>query len=192
MRGVRRIGRYIVNGLTVLSLVLCVATAWLALSSRYRPRGYELWKGERVLLAYYRGALSVSNWVEVAAYFDAYHDESRELERRYRARAWPLLDGSGDPKEDAEKLGQLNAEIHAEREALLSRQPRVWGRSLHGAFVSSGFSLLALPGLVVACRRRLVQRRQRALGKCLRCNYDLRATPDRCPECGTIPTKVKA
>jgi hypothetical protein len=39
-------------------------------------------------------------------------------------------------------------------------------------------------------RRRVAQRVERGL--CTRCGYNLRATPERCPECGMVPVKAKA
>lgn len=54
--------------------------------------------------------------------------------------------------------------------------------------VSLGYPLLlALPLPARWLARRLRARRVRGDGLCAACGYDLRATPDRCPECGAVP-----
>jgi hypothetical protein len=44
--------------------------------------------------------------------------------------------------------------------------------------------LAVLPAAWIANGRRYWQQRLRSRGRCIHCGYDLRATPDRCPECG--------
>jgi predicted RNA-binding Zn-ribbon protein involved in translation (DUF1610 family) len=46
------------------------------------------------------------------------------------------------------------------------------------------FNILPPLWLAQQIRRRQRQRRKRAAGLCDNCGYDLRATSDRCPECG--------
>ena len=56
------------------------------------------------------------------------------------------------------------------------------------------FVLLTLPGpclWLASYLRRRRDRRRRAAGRCPSCGYDLRATPERCPECGAPAAPVR-
>ena len=68
-----------------------------------------------------------------------------------------------------------------------------WTEQIHFWILS--YRLLALVTAILPSLwfvRRCLPARHKCAGHCPICNYDLRATPDRCPECGAIPDKVKA
>ena len=61
------------------------------------------------------------------------------------------------------------------------------GPTTKTAVVFPLWSVAALFGVIpaVAMVRKLQRRKHMAAGYCSQCGYDLRASPDRCPECGT-------
>ena len=75
---------------------------------------------------------------------------------------------------------------------------RVWtvinGSFPEGTTLQVPHWALAVPGMILPLlwwRRRHRTQRRRALGLCLTCGYDLRASSERCSECGTpIPADL--
>jgi len=61
---------------------------------------------------------------------------------------------------------------------------------LHTALLITAAVLPA--GWIVVGSLRLLELARRPVGLCPTCGYDLRATPDRCPECGAIPPTPSA
>lgn len=77
----------------------------------------------------------------------------------------------------------------SEMHQLNSLPPLTRSRTLVWISPWGGVLLGLIPTVVVRTRRawrRLSQRSRYAKGLCTRCGYDLRATPDRCPECGQV------
>lgn len=52
-----------------------------------------------------------------------------------------------------------------------------------------GWLWIVRPGMRITLR--ILRRRRERFNLCGRCGYDLRATPDRCPECGMMPTRAR-
>jgi hypothetical protein len=190
---VRRLVRYLLHILAVLSLLVCVATCalWLKDAHRARRIGRErhqliresaqvrrkwwFFRSSAGLLELYHGTQTVppnSTFDGESAWFNSKPSNS------------PVSPWLG---EDLSLFNRWGFGFRAGEEPK-NYQAKNW------KVVCPDWFAAGLTGSIF-CVRAYLWRRARKFhpsGHCPSCGYDLRATPDRCPECGTVPKKSAA
>ena len=193
--------RRLVNLAAALSLVLCVAMVGLWVRSYWRRD---------------QASLTVLRWVTVvradgtSKRFATYHSVIA-----VSGRGGVMLQYRWGPDDDWSMTGQRpqpqrltvyafssDRPIYPRADDFLpdrvSRQGQKYGFGFSYVFFASlhrvqvvfphlvlGVLSLILPAMTT--RRRVREWRLRRAGRCPACGYDLRATPERCPECGAVP-----
>jgi hypothetical protein len=197
--------RRLVNSLTIVSLLLLCGTVALWVRSESAQdrlffqtapsgRGFSNWQftAEHGRVAFYADVVRFPPTTDAAAAGDA------------------ALRGGYTGGVDARRVFRVDASRYADN-PVWSYEPRgFWnqGRPLAVHQVDRGLELwgvkgvalerwvldlpmgcvvalfLLLPGLRLV--RRAIRRRRARPGVCALCGYDLRATPQQCPECGTV------
>ncbi|HSH93422.1 MAG TPA: hypothetical protein VK968_04700 [Roseimicrobium sp.] len=184
--------RYLFNLATALSSVLCVATMALWLRS-YQRQGWVKWTGcgssrcYALVVGSYPGRLSVGiDWQAANATPLKQGDfigPPMSAETGYRS--W-----SGDPPRSTDTYDTYDMTL-PQRPDLYQFAGLAW--YAHHSY-TDGWNLLVphryvalfaavLPLRWIWLRHRAMRRKRRNM--CTVCGYDLRATPGRCPECGT-------
>jgi hypothetical protein len=170
VRRLRRIFRVLLTAATVLSAALCVlvAASWIRTCFVAEHWHFDLGaSGISYQIGLHEGGLvfDKSRWKSVARWGHAgwrhvavVRDQFPEDYWRY-FRAWGWFEF---------KLGDGG-----------------WDHYFAHILIPFWFMFLCTALLPAARLRAWVKRRRRrAAGQCPACGYDLRATPDRCPECG--------
>jgi hypothetical protein len=193
MAGMKRAGRIVLNGLTGLSLLLCLATVVLWVRSWRSADVLERWEARQMETKGGPSAEDTSQKVasyegKLTAEFIRWHVAGCIIDNESQRGTWKWKLWHKAPNWNIKFLADSNT---AHQLVGLTLQHvdstsdatggEIWFVSVPHWFVVS--LLAVLPTLF------MVFRISKALGPlngvCKKCGYDLRATPDRCPECGT-------
>jgi hypothetical protein len=199
MQAMRRLARHLFTFLSAVSLLLCMAVCVLWVRSyaakewltyqKTEPSNRLWWKFTLVSCPgqLYIGFGRVDFNGDGLA--ERYQDSTRNPEGFWYLRQppesqWGQFPQGFKPTRADEVLGRLGFQF------ILSDVHR-WpagALSFRRAFIPYWFVTMMTVVLPFMWWRRRHRRPIRVRGhRCVNCGYDLRATPDRCPECGTVP-----
>ena len=174
----RRLARHVLNALAVLSLLLCMVTCVLWVRS-YRTLDSVMFL-HRCSLSSRVGGLHL-------------YIMGPGRMGDFCIFSMPLPSGEWDGGEyRSPSLRRFGGFLLAEDEIRFSSGSIVYfgPRLFYTAIRIPDWFVLAVLGILPMASGsvRLLRRNRRShLSLCCACGYDLRATPDRCPECGTVP-----
>jgi hypothetical protein len=165
----RRLPRILLNAATAGSLVLCVATVALWVRS-YLVADTWAWQSTRTAVgaATCRGKL------------DLFRDR-RSSADRFPPPRWHITGSPLGRHAPSLLPGFAHFRHVSDWQILNGVQVPLWALTIVVGLLPAGT-------LRATWRRRREARRSQA-GLCPACGYDLRATPERCPECGTIAAR---
>jgi hypothetical protein len=182
--------RWLINILSALSLLLCIAIAVVWVRSYYKQDDINIYRtSHQIYLSSYRGAI-------------VFELGRQEWHGKLIGATWKVSSSGAGLAGDAY---MANLAVSQWQHTLLTHiellglgflrfqdQYRPGGSKFDRTMVRvPHWSLLSVSAplpLIWLWRRHRQQKRPR-LGLCPSCGYDLRATPNHCPECGHEPSK---
>ncbi len=189
----RRISQFLFNALSLLSLALCVATAGFLECSYINTDHF--WLGEgfgRTDVTTARGRLLIQRQISGAR--GQLWTEFFHRRMGWGVTPWMYENTSSD---STSEIFVVRTEKHhwialgLERNSGLgdwgdySPNDRWWSLAIPYWMLLIVFAILPLRWRMLLRRRRM-RRNGVRLGRCGQCDYDMRATPAQCPECGTV------
>ena len=184
--GVNRLRRWIFRGSAALSLILCIVTFVFFVRSHWKPDSVCVWgwhiePNQAILPPRLHGCsihvISSHGRIEV---YQIYPVSIPPSAPEY----YNLVDIRPDQSRSFGFPG-----FHFEKSwfspSFLAFPGKYDGTTRHLA-ISDWLLILIAAILPITSLTRKLNRTRHAPGHCQHCGYDLRATPDRCPECGKI------
>lgn len=174
---VKWVRRLIFNGLTLLSMLLCIVVAGLWIEGYFGMIGYRFRSNSSL-----RTIHTVRDGFQCDHFFmdnnTPIYGSSYKQGWMQSTRAW-------------HNIAPTSRFVFMEASSENGNHEHAEAVFVPAYMILIPFSIL--PAIWIRSRFADSRRRKWIQAKrCISCGYDLRATPARCPECGTVPEKVKA